>query len=606
MLNRKSFEIGKFFCPAKVLLKTSIIFGHEKGLHKIMFDFYLREYQLEIYGLQLYRKSKCDTKSDLLDILMDLQVKHSGSLALEFKCLGKLISKLADWSKPSKWEVEPEFFKFKLTESQSIWHISLSLQTYDFTCRKTHTLTQIINVVKREIEARDIDVVYGAFKDGILQNILDIFNDMNKESVTIDSFNKFKRNVDLKYKPSKWHQDQIGMKRKTYYKLVNFLESLSPKSWVCSALDKRRLQKRKGLNKIRERVLERAPDMAKPLWQLEFDKCRKYAVEMCSRRRRALDIKNACETWRGDAVFTRVLRPFKKRINRLPLIEKELTLFSLLRLVKKRPCPVSPFALMIKFSGRVNVEAWSKLMLEIRESKFFISDHLKEESIRLNKERNQESLEIRKRELRAKQSKEKRARKELIEKDIKQKNLLAIKKREEEEAAKIQEEEKLASVKAEEFKKFQEKLSIVNEREKKRIAELRQSVRKKMQGGSSSAAPIQEQSKSSMDSFFRDTSSSLKQKPKTVEPELPKLKETISGMRKEMVGEIRAMVGINSDMESELRESFLTRFLERFDLNTRDAAKEALEKMIGNSFKDVFERRLSALTRQRKRELKGE
>jgi hypothetical protein len=603
MLKTQSFETAKISCPARFLLRTFLVFGGEKGLQKVMYDFYLREYQLEVCGLTQYRKSNCDNKLELLDVLIALQTKYAGRLSPEFRCLGKLLSGLQAWVKPSKWETDPHLFKFQLTEAHSFWHISMSLQSHDFSCRKASTITYIVEIIKKEMMSRGIDILYGVFKKGILQNILDIFNEMNGESVTFESFEKFKTGIDFKCKPNQWHQNEIGMKRKTYYKLVNFLESLSPNSWVGSALDKRRLLDSEGLTKIRNKILEAAPLPAKLLWENDVGKSQAYCNRISVRKEKAKDEMEKCGSWQSERVFSKTLKPLKKRFNRLPLIERELTLFSLLRILKRRPCLLSPYKLMIRYSSRINVEAWSVLMNDVRSCQFRVSDQLKFESLRLDRERHQERVAVDRLIARKKFSAIKKAKKEARNKLAQEKSLemqrLYLIEAEKREKARI-EEERIAE-------EERQNALIWEQRVKEQRAAALLSRKTEVMPKRAPAKSV----RSIINSIYTDLTipervEEVKKEKKEVD--LTIIRELVKTFRAEMITELRGIDIITTDRKDELREYFTNKFLEKSsaDIDCEEKRLYAV-KRLGADYKTAYsQRRMKQRMFLREREGKEE
>jgi hypothetical protein len=466
-------------------------------------------------------------------------------------------------------------------------------------------MTSIIDSIKREMEIRGIDILYGVFKERVLQNILNIFNEINKENVTLDSFHRFSLGVRSRCKPNREHQLEIGMKRKTYYKLINFLESLSPKSWVCSALDKRRLQKGKVLTQIKNKILDKAPDSVRLLWEAEINRCQKYSREVLARKRKARIAMFYCDDWNPEREYTRTLRPLKRRVNRLPLIEREITLFSLLKMIKKRPCPLTPYKTTIRLSGRINVEAWYRLMSDIRNIKFDASYNLKKESLNLNQQRNLEKEYVDKAIAKEKHKESKRKKRERDLEKARERDRIEDQIRQKREEEKKRKEEELIEVKRLEVQLHHEQLKKEKEAEKVMIREKKLKVNSIFRRTESYQEPkVEEASRSTVSRFFGDLNHS-----RVVTQEAPiekdNFKDLLKIIKSEMISEIKAMTELTEDMRKGLEEFHIAKSIEKIGEAAGDSEKRDLTvKTIRKSFKDAFSSRKSALTRQRKRELK--
>jgi hypothetical protein len=76
-----------------------------------------------------------------------------------------------------------------------------------------------------------------------------------------------------------------------------------------------------------------------------------------------------------------VLGSLKRHKNRLPILICDYNLHNLLRLIKKRPCPVKPYLDYIKYRPPYKVQKVKDLMESIRSHKFKVNDSLKKEAL---------------------------------------------------------------------------------------------------------------------------------------------------------------------------------------------------------------------------------
>jgi hypothetical protein len=353
-----------------------------------MYKYFLEEYQMEYLGLSEYRSST-STEEDLLRTLIHLQVQYKGELGLEFRCLGKVISKLA--TKTSPLEVEPDFHKFVLSKHDTEWHISTALQTYSFLVSKGSTTQFLLERVMGEMKKRGILVLYGIFRDKIDQHMMDIFNEMHGSSVSIESYRKYLQGSRLRRIPNRKYQTFCGIDRKTFYKLTNFLDAMSPGSWNSGNLDVSRIKGQKAKEIIVEKTLASCDVAMEEIWKHNLNESTSYAKRVEQRKHDS----HMRLTADPEARLHSSIKTLKKRKNRLPIFVKEYCLYNLLRLVKNRPCPLKPYVNLVKFGRPYKIDLRAKLMSSIRAANFSASQSLKAEGQEIDRRYAEEVVQSR-------------------------------------------------------------------------------------------------------------------------------------------------------------------------------------------------------------------
>jgi hypothetical protein len=358
------------YCNAK-------IFSQKKSVFSTMYKYFLEEYQMEYLGLSEYRSSS-STEEDLLRTLIHLQVQYKGELGLEFRCLGKAISKLEVRTSPL--EVEPNFHKFVLSKHATEWHISTALQTYSFLVSKSSTTQLLLEKVMEEMKKKGILVLYGIFRDKIDQHMIDIFNEQHGCNVTIESYRKYLQGSRLHRIPNQKYQAFCGIDRKTFYKLTNFLDAMSPGSWNSGNLDVNRIKGQRAKDIIVGKVLASCDVAMEEIWIHNLNESLNYAKKAEKRKNEShMRVTADPEVWHH-----RPLKTLKKRKNRVPIFIKEYCLYNLLRLVKNRPCPLKPYVNLVRFGRPYKIDLRVKLMSSIRTANFTVSQSLKTEGQELD------------------------------------------------------------------------------------------------------------------------------------------------------------------------------------------------------------------------------
>jgi hypothetical protein len=423
------------------------------------FRYFWSEYQKEYLGLKSLRTSS-SSEDDLLFTLMHMQADAGGELGIEFKCLGKVMKALNNST--STLEADPNNHKFVLSKHSTEWHISTALQTATFSVRKGSSEGFIIRKVADEMRSRGIVVLYGAFKESILVNIVSIFNTIYDSNLTLESFKSFLEGTRARRIPNAKYQKISNIDRKTYFKIVNFLEAISPGHWVMNNVDFHRIKSEKVLAHIREKILDNCDMALRMVWEDSLKKAKDYSDQVDDRRFKAETYKPCKETVSLVKIYNSKLGSLKRHKNRLPILVSDYNLHNLLRLVKKRPCPVKPYLNYIKYRPPYKIQKTKDLMESIRSHKFKVNDSLKEEALDREAEIRKMHADIKRSEERLKFSRIKAQKKEAKSKAYREK---AIEQRArytaEAERLKKKEEDRL------------EKLRIESERrEAQRIAEI--------------------------------------------------------------------------------------------------------------------------------------
>jgi hypothetical protein len=312
-----------------------------------------------------------------------MQVDARGKLALEFRCLAKAMDGLN--KKVSRLEWDPEFYKFTLTKNADEWHINTSLQTSTFKVSKESSKFSILNRISTEMDNRGINVLYGVFKDEVDDNLANIFNTIKGCDIDRSVLRKFYEGTRARRIPNRKYQAYTGMDRKTYYKLVNFLEAISPGHWIVNGVDLNRIKTKADTEKVMQRVLQECDESLKGVWERGMKATLDYSQRVESRRTHARQTMfeaddDPCSKFNHD------FRSLKKHKNRVPILIKDFNLYNLLKLLKVRPCPVKPYVNIIRFKPPYQIEKGVNLMTSIREAKFKANYELKREAIERDRE----------------------------------------------------------------------------------------------------------------------------------------------------------------------------------------------------------------------------
>jgi hypothetical protein len=342
------------------------------------FRYFWNEYQKEYLGLKDLRTSS-SSEDDLLSTLMHMQADAGGELGIEFRCLGKVMKALSNST--SVLEVDPDNHKFVLSKHSTEWHISTALQSATFTVRKGSSNGFIIQKIADEMRLRGIVVLYGTFKESILVNIVSIFNTIYDSNLTLESFKSFLEGTRARRIPNVKYQKISNIDRKTYFKIVNFLEAIAPGHWVMNNVDSHRIKSEKVLKHIREKILENCDMTLRIVWEDSLRKAKEYSDRVDDRRFEAETYKPCRDTTSLIKIYNSKLGSLKRHKNRLPILICDYNLHNLLRLVKKRPCPVKPYLDYIKHRPPYEIQKTKDLMESIKSHKFKINDSLKKEAL---------------------------------------------------------------------------------------------------------------------------------------------------------------------------------------------------------------------------------
>lgn len=402
---------------------------------------------MEYLNLAQYRTSK-STREDLVWTLMHLQVQFEGDLGLEFRCLGKVFTRLSERRSPL--EVEPDNYKFVLSKHSTEWHISTALQSYSFLVKKGSSINFLLQNILAEMQKRDINVLYGVFRDKADQHIVDLFNRQHNCSVTVESYRKYLKGSRFRRIPNRKYQEYSGIDRKTFYKLTNFLDALSPGAWDLCNIDMSRIKGTNAKEIIKGKVLSDCEAGLEMIWQHNLKKSIEYSETVKRRKTLSKALLTTDTEWKLIP-----LRTLKKRKNRVPILINEYCLHNLVRLVKNRPCPVKPYVDYIRHTRPYRIESRLKLMKSIREAKFSVSQSLKEEGLMLDRIHAEEVIKARRARERVIYSRIKKEKKEA--KRLEGLRRAAIRREEIEKKEKAKEEKKqalLAAIKEEELEKM--------------------------------------------------------------------------------------------------------------------------------------------------------
>jgi hypothetical protein len=369
-------------CNCWALYRNVKLFGDRRVKMKAMFDFCWSEYQLEFLGLAEYRKSRSSLE-DLKLTLMHMQVEAQGRLALEFRCLAKAMNGLE--RQVSRLEWDPDFYKFTLTKHADEWHISTGLQASTFKVPKMSSKFSILNCISNEMRDRGIDVLYGVFKDQVDDSLAELFNTIRGCDIDRDVLRRFYEGTRARRIPNRKYQAYTGMDRKTYYKLVNFLEAISPGHWIVDGVDLNRIKNKPDTARIMNRILEECDGNLREIWEKGIKSTLNYSSRVESRRMHARQSMVMAED-DPCSKFNHDLRSLRKHKNRVPILIKDFNLYNLLKLLKVRPCPMKPYVNIVKFKPPYQIERGIKLMASIREAKFKVNYELKREAIEREQE----------------------------------------------------------------------------------------------------------------------------------------------------------------------------------------------------------------------------
>jgi hypothetical protein len=263
-----------------------------------------------------------------------------------------------------------------------------------------------------------------------------MFYDLTKVKVSLQSFNKFIEGCKEKRIPNKKYQKEVGISRATFYKLVNFLESIVPNSWNKGNLDKKRLVSEETKESILSKVVSSCKDDAiREIWVEDLSKKKKYMLdklvkyqeaERFNPKRKEMVDRTMKLKKHNPRVYQqkvrrycrelgRKLRKLKKLENRLPLLFPEMNQYNILKLSKKRPCPLNNYVNYIRYvAPKYKIQSRVDLMCSIRNAKFEVNPSLKEESLYLNRIRSDEITFIRNERFRMQVQKKRQERKDKI------------------------------------------------------------------------------------------------------------------------------------------------------------------------------------------------
>jgi len=274
----------------------------------------------------------------------------------------------------------------------------------------------MVKSISEQLLEIGVYMVYGKFLDDCHQNYLDLFYKINGKRVSLESFKKFITGCKYKRIPNKAYQTEVGISRSTYYRLVNFMESIVPHCWNKGNLDTKRLVDSSQKELIRERILDNCyTEGVKEIWEEDLGKKRSYMVKKHEIYNKLQKMNPANEEYKSKAkilkehnprvydekvkrycrALGRSLKRLKKLENRIPLLFPNMNVYNIIKISKKRPCPVIPYLLMIKFTPKRLIERRFQLMLEIRNARFIVNSSLKVESKQLERERREEKERIR-------------------------------------------------------------------------------------------------------------------------------------------------------------------------------------------------------------------
>jgi hypothetical protein len=407
--NRRVLKAALTVCNSWALYRSSLIFGVRESVKVQMFQFFWQEYQMDYLGLSELRESS-SPKQDLLMALMHMQADAGGELGHEFRCLGKVVQGLSQST--SKWEKEPESHKFVLSQFSDVWHISTALQTYSFLISKKSSRYLIIEKIIAEMHQRNISVLYGVFRKGMAESLVSTFNNIYGCNLTTTSFEKFISGTRARRYPNAKYQEFTQIDRKTYYKLVNFFEAISPGHWVMSNIDSKRIKGDEAMKRIKELVLEDCDDGLRAVWEDALERAREYSDKVELRRFDADAIRPTREFLNLISLYNSKLGSLRRHKNRLPVLIKDYNLYNLLKLTKKRPCPVKPYIDYIKYRPPFQIQRTKDLMEDIRSLSFKVNEDLRKEAIERDEEVKSMHRDILKAEARVRYSRIKAQKKE--------------------------------------------------------------------------------------------------------------------------------------------------------------------------------------------------
>jgi hypothetical protein len=268
------------------------------------------------------------------------------------------------------------------------------------------------------------------------ENYLQIFYNLTKVRVSLKSFNKFIEGCKGKRIPNKKYQTEVGISRATFYKLVNFLESIVPSSWNKGNLDKKRLVSEETKEFILNKVMSSCKDDAiREMWVEDLNKKKSYMLDKLvkyqeaerfnPKRKEMVDRTMKVKKYNPRVYQQKVrrycrelgkkLKKLKKLENRLPLLFPEMNQYNILKLSKKRPCPLNNYVNYIRHvKPKYQVQSRVDLMCSIRSAKFKVNPSLKEESLYLDRIRSDEITFIRNEKYRIQVQKKRQERKDKI------------------------------------------------------------------------------------------------------------------------------------------------------------------------------------------------
>jgi hypothetical protein len=361
--------------------------------------------------------SKRNTLEELFDFLVLMQMKFHGQLGIEFKCLANCLLKVEQLELASIGDFTYSEYSFSITKNMANeFHIDLTKGSGDLKVPREFTRNKKISIIRSYLLNLGIFIIYGKFMDRCHENYMEVFYSLNKIRVSTESFKKFIEGCKNKRIPNSNYQREVGINRSTYYKLINFMESIVPYCWNKGNLDPRRLVSEETQDTIRSKIFNYCKDEhIKEIWERDFRVKRSYMEdkkgiydkfyklnpgrEEFKERAKSLlkhnlnsyekKVKNYCRK------LGRNLKKLKKLENRLPLLFPDMNVYNILKISKRRPCPVNPYIGYLRHvTPKFQVQKRCNLMKSIRERMFVVNRSLKKESWELEWQRSEEKSYI--------------------------------------------------------------------------------------------------------------------------------------------------------------------------------------------------------------------